>query len=78
MDTQAQADADEAREAMDANRRALDRKSIPVSAGLTAAENELLDELAALQRVSHAEIVRRALRLLAGICELETRRAARR
>jgi hypothetical protein len=46
------------------------RKDIPVSAGLDAATNELLDQLAAMQAVSHAESVRRAIHLLAAHCGL--------
>jgi hypothetical protein len=46
------------------------RKDIPVSAGLDAATNELLDQIAAMQGISHAEVVRRALHLLAAACGL--------
>jgi len=53
------------------------RKDIPVSAGLDAATNELLDQLASLQGISHAEVVRRALRLLATVCGLTRHPAAR-
>ncbi|MDB5057208.1 MAG: hypothetical protein JWO59_680 [Chloroflexi bacterium] len=43
------------------------RKDIPASAGLDAETNETLDRLAAMQGVSHAEIIRRAIHLLASV-----------
>lgn len=45
-------------------------KDIQVSARVDGATNEQIDQLAAMEGVSHAEIVRRAVHLLAAINRL--------
>lgn len=51
------------------------RKDIQVSTRVDGSTNELIDQLASLQGVSHAEIIRRAARLLASRCGIEQARA---
>jgi len=45
-------------------------KDIQVSARIDGETNEMIDMLAAMQGVSHAEIVRRAVHLLAVTCKV--------